>query len=158
MILFLYFVKISASARILTVNFCKNHAGEMIVGPVKTLFMDEITNGLDISTTFKIVACLQQLAHISDATILISLLQPSPETFDLFDDIIIMAEGKTMYHGPRKSVLEFFEGCGFKCPERKAVADFLQEVLALQLQIISFACSDYFNAHPLVLHFSAGYI
>ncbi|KAJ4706396.1 Pleiotropic drug resistance protein [Melia azedarach] len=29
-----------------------------------------------------------------------------------------------------KSVLEFFEGCGFKCPERKAVADFLQEVIS----------------------------
>ncbi|KAJ0078967.1 hypothetical protein Patl1_23928 [Pistacia atlantica] len=104
--------------------------GEIIVGPVNTLFMDEITNGLDISTTFQIVACLQQLAHINDATILVSLLQPSPETFDLFDDIILMAEGKIVYHGPHESVLGFFEGCGFRCPERKAVADFLQEVIS----------------------------
>lgn len=99
----------------------------MIVGPVKALFMDEITNGLDISTTFQIVTCLQHLAHITDATILISLLQPSPETLDLFDDIILMAEGNILYHGPRQSILEFFESCGFRCPERKAVPDFLQE-------------------------------
>lgn len=112
-----------------------------MIAPVKTLFMDEITNGLDMSTTFQIVACLQQLAHITDATILISLLQLSPETFDLFDDIIIMAEGRIMYHGPRESVVQFFEGCGFTCPERKAVADFLQEVYALQLQLSSFAYS-----------------
>jgi hypothetical protein len=25
-------------------------------------------------------------------------------------------------------VLEFFESCGFKCPDRKGIADFLQEV------------------------------
>ncbi|GAV73165.1 ABC_tran domain-containing protein/ABC2_membrane domain-containing protein/PDR_assoc domain-containing protein [Cephalotus follicularis] len=103
---------------------------EMIVGPTKSLFMDEITNGLDSSTAFQIVTCLQQLAHVSDATVLISLLQPAPETFELFDDIILMAEGKIVYHGSRDHVLEFFERCGFQCPERKGVADFLQEVIS----------------------------
>ncbi|KAG6408624.1 hypothetical protein SASPL_131642 [Salvia splendens] len=104
--------------------------GEMIVGPTKALFMDEISNGLDSSTTYQIVCCLQQLAHISDATIVVSLLQPAPETFDLFDDVILMGEGKTVYHGPRSDVLEFFRNCGFGCPERKGVADFLQEVIS----------------------------
>ncbi|KAI8028254.1 Pleiotropic drug resistance protein 3 [Camellia lanceoleosa] len=104
--------------------------GEMIVGPTKALFMDEISNGLDSSTTYQIVACLQQLAHIADATILVALLQPAPETFDLFDDIILMTEGKIVYHGPRSHILEFFEDCGFRCPERKGVADFLQEVMS----------------------------
>lgn len=105
-----------------------NFVGEMIVGPSKALFMDEISNGLDSSTTYQITSCLQQLAHITDATILVSLLQPAPETFDIFDDIILMAEGKIVYHGPCSRILEFFEGCGFRCPERKGVADFLQEV------------------------------
>ncbi|KAE8693681.1 ABC transporter G family member 37 [Hibiscus syriacus] len=104
--------------------------GEMIVGPNKALFMDEISTGLDSSTTFQIVTCLQQLTHITEATLLVSLLQPAPETFDLFDDIILMAEGKIVYHGPRSYVQEFFEHCGFRCPERKGVADFLQEVLS----------------------------
>ncbi|XP_058191654.1 pleiotropic drug resistance protein 3-like isoform X2 [Rhododendron vialii] len=104
--------------------------GEMIIGPTKALFMDEISNGLDSSTTYQIVACLKQLAHITDATILVALLQPAPETFDLFDDIILMEGGKIVYHGPRSRVLEFFEDCGFRCPERKGVADFLQEVIS----------------------------
>ncbi|XVF05898.1 hypothetical protein REPUB_Repub06bG0001600 [Reevesia pubescens] len=89
--------------------------GEMIVGPTKALFMDAITNGLDSSTAFQIVTCLQQLAHITDASLLVSLLQPAPETFDLFDDIILMAEGRIVYHG---------------CPERKGIADFIQEVMS----------------------------
>ncbi|XP_047315156.1 pleiotropic drug resistance protein 3-like [Impatiens glandulifera] len=104
--------------------------GEMIVGPTKALFMDEISNGLDSSTTYQIIVCLQQLAHITDATVLVALLQPAPETFDLFDDIILMAEGKIVYHGKRDSILEFFEQFGFKCPERKGVADYLQEVIS----------------------------
>ncbi|XP_044946360.1 ABC transporter G family member 41-like isoform X2 [Hordeum vulgare subsp. vulgare] len=104
--------------------------GEMIVGPSKALFMDEISTGLDSSTTFQIVSCLQQLAHISESTILVSLLQPAPETYQLFDDIILMAEGQIVYHGPKSCIMSFFESCGFKCPERKGGADFLQEVLS----------------------------
>jgi len=108
----------------------------MIVGPTKALFMDEITNGLDSSTAFQIVSCIQQLVHITNATALIALLQPAPETFDLFDDVILMAEGKIVYHGPRDCVLQFFEDCGFRCPSRKGVADFLQEVMRQVLYLI----------------------
>lgn len=100
----------------------------MISGPSRVLLMDEISNGLDSSTTFQIVTCLQQLAYFAGYTIMVSLLQPAPETFSLFDDIILIAEGKTVYHGPRSSVLKFFEECGFRCPPRKGIADFLQEV------------------------------
>ncbi|XP_058780574.1 ABC transporter G family member 35-like [Vicia villosa] len=102
--------------------------GEMIVGPTKTLFMDEISTGLDSSTTYQIVKCFQQIVHLTEATIFMSLLQPAPETFDLFDDIVLISEGQIVYQGPREHVLEFFESCGFKCPDRKGTADFLQEV------------------------------
>ncbi|KAL3834929.1 hypothetical protein ACJIZ3_009665 [Penstemon smallii] len=78
--------------------------GEMIVGPTKTLFMDEISTGLDSSTTFQIVKCLQQIVHFTEATIFMSLLQPAPETFDLFDDIILLSEGQIVYQGPREHV------------------------------------------------------
>ncbi|XP_071710523.1 pleiotropic drug resistance protein 1-like isoform X2 [Rutidosis leptorrhynchoides] len=102
--------------------------GEMIVGPSKVLLMDEISTGLDSSTTYQIVNSLRQFLHILEGTAVISLLQPAPETYDLFDDIILLTDGKIVYQGPRENVLEFFESMGFKCPERKGVADFLQEV------------------------------
>ncbi|GJN19304.1 hypothetical protein PR202_gb06566 [Eleusine coracana subsp. coracana] len=102
--------------------------GEMLVGPAKALFMDEISTGLDSSTTYQIVDSLRQTVHILGGTALIALLQPAPETFELFDDIVLLSEGQIVYQGPREHVLEFFEVMGFKCPERKGVADFLQEV------------------------------
>ncbi|KAM1777750.1 hypothetical protein ACFX11_044367 [Malus domestica] len=102
--------------------------GEMLVGPAKAFFMDEISTGLDSSTTFQIVKFMRQMVHILDVTMVISLLQPAPETYDLFDDIILISEGQIVYQGPRENVLEFFQHMGFRCPERKGVADFLQEV------------------------------
>ncbi|XP_056164531.1 pleiotropic drug resistance protein 2-like [Syzygium oleosum] len=102
--------------------------GEMLVGPAKALFMDEISTGLDSSTTFQIVRFMRQMVHIMDVTMIISLLQPAPETFELFDDIILLSEGQIVYQGPRENVLEFFKSVGFRCPERKGIADFLQEV------------------------------
>lgn len=100
----------------------------MLVGPAKAFFMDEISTGLDSSTTFHIVKFMRQMVHIMSISMVISLLQPAPETFDLFDDIILLSEGQIVYQGPRENTLEFFENVGFKCPERKGVADFLQEV------------------------------
>ncbi|GMY34126.1 pleiotropic drug resistance protein 1-like isoform X2 [Fagus crenata] len=102
--------------------------GEMLVGPSKVLFMDEISTGLDSSTTFQIMNSIKQYVHILNGTAVISLLQPAPETYNLFDDIILISDGQIVYQGPREQVLEFFELMGFKCPERKGVADFLQEV------------------------------
>eukprot|EP00898_Chlorokybus_atmophyticus_P004211 jgi/Chlat1/4791/Chrsp31S04779 len=101
---------------------------EMVVGPKKTLFMDEITTGLDASTAWSIVKAAQNFTHTQDATVLMALLQPPPEIYDLFDEILLLSEGHIVFHGPRLQVLPFFEELGFKCPVRKGVADFLQEV------------------------------
>ncbi|KAJ4749154.1 ABC transporter G family member 36 [Rhynchospora pubera] len=108
--------------------------GEMVVGSANVFLMDEISTGLDSSTTFKIVNCIRQYNHIFGTTTVISLLQPSPETYELFDDIILLSEGQLVYQGPREYVLEFFESMGFRCPVRKGVADFLQEVTSLKDQ------------------------
>jgi ABC-type multidrug transport system permease subunit len=116
--------------------------GEMLVGPSRALFMDEISTGLDSSTTYQIVNSLRNYVHIFNGTALISLLQPAPETFNLFDDIILIAEGEIIYEGPRDHVVEFFETMGFKCPPRKGVADFLQEVTSKKDQMQYWARRD----------------
>ena len=71
-------------------------AGEMIVGPKKTLFLDEISTGLDSSTTFQITRTLREFSHIRKATVLVALLQPTPETYNLFDDIMLLSEGTVL--------------------------------------------------------------
>ena len=44
---------------------------EMPVGPARVLFMDEISTGLDSSTTFQIVNSLRQSTHILRLTTLV---------------------------------------------------------------------------------------
>ncbi|KAL0018676.1 hypothetical protein WJX77_002041 [Trebouxia sp. C0004] len=102
--------------------------GELLVSPKKVLFLDEISTGLDSSTTFQISRTLRDFCHLREATMLVALLQPTPETYNLFDDILLLSDGKMVYHGPREGILPFFTSLGMTCPARKADADFLQEV------------------------------
>ncbi|CAI5489180.1 unnamed protein product [Closterium sp. Naga37s-1] len=101
---------------------------EALLGAKQVLLLDEISTGLDSATTYQITRCLRNLTHLTNTTTLISLLQPAPETFELFDDVMLMSEGRIVYHGPREEVLGFFREMGFAPPARKGVADFLQEV------------------------------
>ncbi|KAJ1388741.1 P-loop containing nucleoside triphosphate hydrolase [Sesbania bispinosa] len=118
------------SSKILGLDICKDTiVGDEMHRGVSGGQKKRVTTGLDSSTTYQIVKCLQQIVHLTEGTILMSLLQPAPETFNLFDDIILISEGQMVYQGPREHIVEFFESCGFRCPERKGIADFLQESL-----------------------------
>lgn len=66
--------------------------------------MDEISTGLDSATTFLITKCLSNFCHIMDATLLVALLQPAPETYNLFDDVMLLSQGQIVFHGPREEV------------------------------------------------------
>ena len=46
--------------------------------------------GLDSASTFTIVQSLANWAHATDATIVVALLQPEPQVYDLFDDIHLL--------------------------------------------------------------------
>ncbi|KAI5057345.1 hypothetical protein GOP47_0027360 [Adiantum capillus-veneris] len=116
--------------------------GEMLVGPAQAFFMDEISTGLDSSTTFQIVKCLQNIVHVMGVTMVVALLQPAPETFELFDDVILLSEGEIVHQGPRECILDFFQSIGFRCPGRKNVADFLQEVTSRKDQAQYWADPD----------------
>ena len=87
----------NSTAQYITIHYmchCCPTAGEMMVGPKKTLFMDEISTGLDSSTTFQIVKCMGDFVHLREGTVLMSLLQPAPEVYNLFDDVLLLSEGE----------------------------------------------------------------
>lgn len=126
-------------------------AAEMLVGPAKVFFMDEISTGLDTSTTFRITRMLQQTAHLMDYTIVVSLLQPPPEIYAIFDDLILLVDRQIVYQGPCSSVLEFMAFMGFKCPDRKATADFLQEVRR-DLLVVLCGWTNFFRVQTFVIY------
>ncbi|KAL3661159.1 hypothetical protein V7S43_013768 [Phytophthora oleae] len=102
--------------------------GEMAFGNTYVMMMDEISTGLDSAATFDIIATQRSITKKFRKTVVISLLQPSPEVFELFDDVMILNEGHMMYNGPRAEALSYFESLGFKCPPGRDVADFLLDL------------------------------
>jgi ABC-type multidrug transport system ATPase subunit len=100
--------------------------GEMVVSPTPVFCGDEISNGLDAASTFSIVNSLMYFAHLLHRVRVISLLQPSPETVSLFDEIILLSDGQVLYAGPVDDVEDYFGNLGYRAPDSMDVADFLQ--------------------------------
>ena len=61
-------------------------------------------------------------------TACVSLLQPSPEVVELFDEMLVMREGHLIYQGPVKNVAAYMSRLGYICPPHTDEACFLIEV------------------------------
>ena len=77
---------------------------EMIVGlkfPAlnRVAVLDEISTGLDSATITDIVQLLRTVVDVLRMTGLVSLLQPPPEVYSQLDNIMLMREGRIVYHG-----------------------------------------------------------
>ncbi|EGZ06370.1 pleiotropic drug resistance protein ABC superfamily [Phytophthora sojae] len=102
--------------------------GEVLVGGQSLFLCDEISTGLDSAATFDIIKALRTWCKTLGGSVIVALLQPTPEVVEQFDDILMINEGHMVYHGPRTEILDYFEQLGFSCPPRVDPADFLIEV------------------------------
>ncbi|KAL3664648.1 hypothetical protein V7S43_010397 [Phytophthora oleae] len=102
--------------------------GEVLVGGQSLFLCDEISTGLDSAATFDIMKALRTWCKTLGGSVIVALLQPTPEVVEQFDDILMIHEGHMVYHGPRVDILDYFRERGFTCPPRVDPADFLIEV------------------------------
>lgn len=102
--------------------------GEMYMTRNPVLCCDEISTGLDAASTFDMIQMILYFGRRRELTRVISLLQPSPNTFSLFDEVILLAEGMLLYSGPILEVQDYFAGIGYAAPEFMDCADFLQMI------------------------------
>jgi hypothetical protein len=100
----------------------------MMVSRAPVLCGDEISTGLDAASTYDMIQYILYFGRLRKYTRIFALLQPSPETVSLFDEVIVLAEGQIIYSGPIQEVEDYFAAIGFKSPEFMDVADFLQQV------------------------------
>ncbi|KAF7270965.1 hypothetical protein GWI33_016097 [Rhynchophorus ferrugineus] len=94
------------------------------------LFCDEPTTGLDSFSAQKLVKIMNRMS-MAGRTILCTIHQPSSEVFELFTQLILVAEGRIAYMGSRANATEFFEKLGFECPSSYSPADFFIKTLAI---------------------------
>lgn len=81
------------------------------------MFCDEPTSGLDSFMALNVVQVLKQLTQ-NGKTVLTTIHQPSSEIYNLFDKILILAEGRIAFLGTPEEARNFFEGYNI-CNESK---------------------------------------
>jgi len=91
------------------------------------VFLDEPTSGLDSFSAVQVCQVLKKVAK-SGATVAFTIHQPSSDTFNAFDRVILLNKGRLMYQGTVKNVVNHFESRGFACPPNHNPSDFIMTV------------------------------
>lgn len=94
------------------------------------LFADEPTTGLDSHMAISIVRVLRGLAN-NGRTVIATIHQPSSQLFELFTELILLAEGRLLYCGPRDGCVAWFAQLGYMCPSTTNPADFIVKIAAM---------------------------
>lgn len=103
-------------------------ACEMISSP-PVIFMDEPTSGLDSYQASQVVQYLRKLAD-SGKTIVTVIHQPSQQIFSMFDDLLLISEGRLMYYGEIEKVRTYFGGIGYKCASDIGTAEHILDCVS----------------------------
>ncbi|XP_075509345.1 ABC transporter G family member 25-like [Primulina tabacum] len=101
-------------------------AHEMLVDP-SLLILDEPTSGLDATAAFRLVATLGGLAA-KGKTVVTSLHQPSSRVYQMFDDLLVLSEGRCIYFGKQSKAMGYFDSVGFSPCFPMNPADFMLDL------------------------------
>ncbi|OBA22637.1 P-loop containing nucleoside triphosphate hydrolase protein [Metschnikowia bicuspidata var. bicuspidata NRRL YB-4993] len=100
-----------------------------VVTKPSVLFLDEPTSGLDSTASFEVMNTLKKFAKEENVIIIASIHQPSTLTFDLFDNVMFLTEGKIAYAGPRESLNQYFEDAGYPIPPHYNPAEYVLDLI-----------------------------
>lgn len=133
--------------------------GEALVTGSRLLLLDEITNGLDSAIAEEVCAFLSAWAHVTGGTVVCALQAPTPEILASFDKVLLLSDGRQLYHGPPSQLAGYLESQGFPCPTTYDIADFsllvclspayAAQVLGLPVKATQASLADAWTAsHP----------
>jgi ABC-type multidrug transport system ATPase subunit len=102
-------------------------ACELVTSP-SILFLDEPTSGLDAYNAFNVIECLVTLAKTYKRTVIFTIHQPRSNIVALFDRLLLLAKGKTVYSGEFAQCQDYFDHIGYSCPPGFNIADYLVDL------------------------------
>ena len=94
------------------------------------LFLDEPTSGLDSFTSTKIVKLISDLAK-NGKMIIATIHQPNSESFAMFDKLLLLVDGNTVYQGRAEDSVDYFNRIGYEVPEFWNPSDFFIKELSI---------------------------
>jgi len=92
-------------------------------------YFAEPTSGLDSYQAAQVVHFLRKLAD-SGKTVVTVIHQPSQQLFSMFDDLLLMSEGRLMYYGEVKQVRSYFGSIGYKCASDIGTAEHILDCVS----------------------------
>ena len=111
----------------------------------KLLLLDEPTSGLDATTALLVCNKLRDIAngeqgHSHRAAVVTSIHQPRSSIMPLFDQCVLLADGREVYAGPTYEtkpdgslttggVMGWLDDVGYKCPMFESPPDFLLDLI-----------------------------
>ncbi|NIG58783.1 ATP-binding cassette sub-family G member [Pontoporia blainvillei] len=94
------------------------------------LILDEPTSGLDSFTAHNLVKTLSRLAK-GNRLVLLSIHQPRSDIFRLFDLVLLMTSGTTIYLGAAQHMVQYFTAAGHPCPRYSNPADYYVDLTSI---------------------------
>ena len=125
-----------------------------ILGNPKLLLVDEGTSGLDSFQALQVMKLLRVIAKEKNIAVVVSIHQPRSSIWSLFDDILLLTpSGRVAYLGPRQDMLNHFKDLGYECPDRTNPAEFLIDLVSLDMQSPTSKALSMANIEKLVVAF-----
>ncbi|KAL4433910.1 hypothetical protein ABPG75_000351 [Micractinium tetrahymenae] len=101
-------------------------ATEVLANP-NFLCADEPTSGLDAFQAQNIMTALWALAG-DGRTVVATVHQPRSSIWSLFDYLLVLSEGRTVFYGPAAAATAHFAAAGYACPPGYNPADVILDV------------------------------
>ena len=106
----------------------------MLSSPLLIL-SDEPTTGLDSSQAHKVVKKLKEVAVSNRIPSVVTLHAPRGSVYNVLTDVLLLAPGgEPVYIGPAKEACAYFNKLGFKCRKDGNVAEFLIDLVSVDVE------------------------
>ena len=92
--------------------------GLMVLGAPDTLFCEEPIGNLDSETSSSVMQFLKGYSSQPGRRVIVTINKPSSMVWNLIDDVILVAQGRVIYEGPRFDMESFFAYNGSPTPKR----------------------------------------
>lgn len=104
-------------------------ASEILDPDILVLLLDEPTSGLDAAAALNVVKLLRRLAD-AGMTVITTLHQPRPSIMQHFHKLLVLSEGRTIFHGPLSSYVPYLvDDLRCQIPQHESPYDFLLDIL-----------------------------